>query len=66
MLAIQVGYCCIPTDSGVFGVPLTTLVENDRSWRPDTDTPLVLQKVSFSARVSQRQGDRDRDTERDS
>ncbi len=32
-------------DSGIFGVPLTTLVENDRHWRPDTDTPLVLQKI---------------------
>ncbi|XP_038051615.1 rho GTPase-activating protein 18-like isoform X2 [Patiria miniata] len=32
-------------DSGIFGVPLTTLVENDRLWRPDTDTPLVLQKI---------------------
>ncbi|XP_071804028.1 rho GTPase-activating protein 18-like isoform X1 [Asterias amurensis] len=32
-------------DSGIFGVPLTTLVENDRIWRPDTDTPLVLQKI---------------------
>ncbi|XP_022106871.1 rho GTPase-activating protein 18-like isoform X2 [Acanthaster planci] len=32
-------------DSGIFGVPLTTLVENDRLWRPETDTPLVLQKI---------------------
>ena len=33
------------TDEGIFGVPLSTVVEHDRQFKNDTDVPLFLQKV---------------------
>lgn len=33
-------------DSGIFGVPLTVLLDNDRKKDPEVKVPLVLQKVS--------------------
>lgn len=33
-------------DNGIFGVPLTVLLESDRKKDPAVKVPLVLQKVS--------------------
>ncbi len=42
--------CCrfAPTDSGIFGVPLTTLLENDQKKYPGSRVPLVFKKVRSS------------------
>lgn len=42
--------CCrfVPTDSGIFGVPLTTLLENDQKKYPGSRVPLVFKKVCSS------------------
>lgn len=48
-----------PLDSGVFGVPLNTLLEKDRKKFPGVKVPVVFQKVknvsfSMSNQVSDR------------
>lgn len=36
-----------PTDSGLFGVPLDSLLEADHRVLPSTQVPLLLQAVSY-------------------
>lgn len=40
--------CFLVADSGLFGVPLTMLLEQDQRKAPGTRIPLIFQKVSRS------------------
>lgn len=39
-------FCFLVADSGLFGVPLTMLLEQDQRKVPGTRIPLIFQKVS--------------------
>jgi hypothetical protein len=39
-------FCFLVADSGLFGIPLTILLEQDQRKVPGTRIPLIFQKVS--------------------
>jgi hypothetical protein len=44
-------FCFLVADSGLFGVPLTTLLEQDQRKVPGARIPLIFKKVSKPEQV---------------